>query len=71
MATNVADVSSKQEGLSTVPIAAGFLSISKGKLYAMLHSGECPSVRFGKSVRIPWVWLHAQAGIVQNSEVAR
>lgn len=71
MSTIVSDGIPKQQGLSTIPVAAGFLSISKGKLYAMLNSGECPSVRFGKSVRIPWVWLHAKAAIVQNNEVAR
>ena len=50
-------------GLCSIPDAAEFLSVSRGKMYSMLNAGDCPSKRFGKSVRIPWVWLLAQAEI--------
>ena len=61
----------KQQGLSSIPDAAGFLSMSRGKLYQLINAGEIPSKRFGKSVRIPWAWLHAQAEVSEESEVSR
>lgn len=60
------------EGLCSIPKAAEYLSISRGKMYAMINAGECPSKRFGKSVRVPWAWLHAQAAVASDEgEVAR
>lgn len=60
------------KGLCSIPEAAKFLSISRGKVYLMINSGECPSKRFGKSVRIPWEWLLKQAEIPgDEGEVAR
>jgi excisionase family DNA binding protein len=53
-------------GLAAVTQAAKYLSISRGKMYAMVNSGECPSKRFGKSVRVPWAWLHAQAELADD-----
>ena len=50
-------------GLCSIPDAAAFLSVSRGKMYSMLNAGDCPSKRFGKSVRIPWQWLLAQAEV--------
>jgi excisionase family DNA binding protein len=59
-------------GLAPIPVSAAFLSISRGKMYAMVNSGECPSKRFGKSVRIPWAWLLQQAEVASDdSEVSR
>ena len=55
-------------GLCSIPQAAEFLSVSRGKMYAMLHAGECPSKRFGKSVRIPWAWLLKQAEIPHGED---
>ena len=55
-------------GLCSIPAAAEFLSVSRGKMYSMLNSGECPSKRYGKSVRIPWAWLHAQAEVASGDE---
>ena len=57
-----------QQGLATVPTAAEFLAVSRGKIYSMLNAGECPSKRFGKSVRIPWAWLHAQAEVASDDD---
>ena len=52
-----------QIGLASIPAAAAFLSVSRSKLYSMMNAGQCPSRRFGKSVRIPWVWLIQQASV--------
>lgn len=59
-------VKNHQNGLAAIPAAATFLAVSRGKLYQMIHAGECPSKRFGRSVRVPWAWLHAQASFDQN-----
>lgn len=40
-------------------------------MYAMLNAGDCPSKRFGKSVRIPWTWLLKQAEVAEDSEVSK
>ena len=62
----------QRTGLASIPEAAAFISVSRGKMYAMINAGECPSKRFGKSVRIPWQWLHAQADISSDEgEVSR
>ncbi len=50
-------------GLASIPVAAEFLSLSRNKLYQLINSGAVPSKRFGRSVRIPWQWLHQQAQI--------
>jgi len=52
-----------QIGLASIPAAAAFLSVSRSKIYSMMNAGECPSRRFGKSVRIPWVWLIQLASV--------
>lgn len=62
----------RQQGLCSIPEAAAYISVSRGKMYAMINAGECPSKRFGKSVRIPWAWLHAQAEVKsEECEVSR
>ena len=50
-------------GLASIPVAAAYLSLSKNKLYQLVNSGEVPSKRFGRAVRIPWKWLHEQARV--------
>jgi excisionase family DNA binding protein len=51
--------------LLTVEEAARFLRLSRAKTYALAASGDLPSVRLGKSVRIPrarlMAWLDAQS----------
>ncbi len=48
--------------------AAEMLGLGRSKVYAMLASGELPSVRIGKSVRVPtealrlWVQERVNAG---------
>jgi excisionase family DNA binding protein len=34
--------------------AARLCAVSKAKLYKMVHEGSIPSVKFGKSLRIPY-----------------
>lgn len=68
MASIVAEL--PRQGLCSIPKAAEFLSISRAKLYQLINSGEVPSRRFGKSVRVPWQWLHAQAAVDSEVEVA-
>lgn len=41
------------DGLVDVETAASFLGIRRAKLYTLLASGELPSVKIGKSRRIP------------------
>lgn len=48
-------------GLASIKEAAEYLALSPGKLYLMINSGQCPVKRFGRSVRVPWQWLHDQA----------
>ncbi len=71
MQSNQVTEQGKKQGLCSIPDAAAFLSISRGKLYMMLNAGEIPSKRFGKSVRIPWAWLHAQAEVSDEGQVSR
>jgi len=60
------------QGLCSIPEAAKYLAVSRGKMYAMINANECPSKRFGKSVRIPWAWLHAKAEVKSDEgEVSR
>jgi len=41
-----------EDGLLTVDEAARFLRISRAKAYGMAQTGELPTVRMGRSVRI-------------------
>jgi len=41
------------DGLERVSQAAKFLGISRSKLYRLIESGVLPSVRLGRSRRIP------------------
>lgn len=60
-------------GLATVPQAAAFLALSRGKLYSSIETGVIPHKRFGRSVRIPWQWLYQQAELPadETGEVSR
>ena len=69
----IIDKPTSQVGLCSIVQAAKFLSLSRGKLYQLVNAGEVPCRKFGKSVRVPWSWLHAQADIANgtDSEVAQ
>ena len=53
--------------LLTVKETAALLSISKNSVYALISDGTLPSVRLGRSVRVPRFalegWIGEQAGI--------
>lgn len=61
MGTVAAEQTAKKTGLANVVEAASFLALSKNRVYQGIQAGEIPAKRFGKSVRIPWAWLHQQA----------
>ena len=42
-----------EDGLVTVPEAAGFLRLSRSKVYALMEQGELAFVKLGRSRRIP------------------
>jgi excisionase family DNA binding protein len=52
--------------LLRIPKAAGMLDLSVAKVYAMAASGQLPSIRVGRAVRIPaaslsdWVETHTR-----------
>lgn len=49
--------------------AAEILGIARSRTYALIASGELPSVRIGKSVRVPLAALHEwvdRLGSVEN-----
>jgi len=37
----------------TVAEVAGMMRVSKMTVYRMVHSGELPAIRFGRSFRVP------------------
>lgn len=43
--------------LATTVEAAAYLRLSKSMINKLVASGEIPSRRFGRAVRIPWKWL--------------
>jgi excisionase family DNA binding protein len=47
------DVQNGGKLLLRVHEAAEILSIARSKAYAMVHAGELPSVKLGKSIRVP------------------
>ena len=49
------------DGLCTISEAKDFLKISRSTLYEFLRSGEIPSVKVGRSCRIPRKALHEYA----------
>jgi excisionase family DNA binding protein len=51
----------QKTGFAAIVVAADFLSLSRNHTYGLVRSGVIPSQRFGRSLRIPWRWLHAQA----------
>lgn len=54
-------------GLARVTEAAKFLGVSRPYVYKLIRHGEIPTKRIGSAVRIPWVWLEAQAAEPQQS----
>lgn len=61
------NISSEKLLLGITEVAA-LLSLGRSKTYALIAAGELPSIRLGKSVRVPaqklreWVQERSQAG---------
>jgi excisionase family DNA binding protein len=48
-------------GFATKHETAQYLRLSFGMVEKLIAAGEIPIVRFGRSVRVRWSWLRAQA----------
>ena len=57
-ATNGAPKSVAQVKFLTVAEVAALMRVSKMTVYRLLHSGELPSVRVGRSFRVPADAVH-------------
>ena len=59
-------IESSEKLLLRVSETAELLSVARSKAYAMVQAGELPSVRMGKSVRVPAQalrdWVARQVG---------
>lgn len=55
----------QREGLATIAEAAEFLQLATPTVYALIHKGQIPGRRFGRTVRIPWGWLLAAADVTE------
>ena len=49
-------------GFATAIETASYLRLSKAMVHKLIAAGSIPAVRYGRAVRIPWVWLRLQAG---------
>jgi len=59
----------------TVPEVAALLRISRGSCYEAIRTGQIPSLRFGRSIRIPRYalqqLLNAQGNDGKNEDVVQ
>jgi excisionase family DNA binding protein len=55
-------VGDNASGFATPAEAAAFLGLSKAMIHKLIGEEKMPARRYGRAVRIPWVWLEAQAG---------
>jgi excisionase family DNA binding protein len=60
LSTGKRDRSAPEPGFASPIQAAWYLSLSKAMIHKMINDGEVPTVRYGRSVRIPWNWLRSQ-----------
>lgn len=61
-----------QKLLLRVGEAAEILSVARSRAYAMVAAGEIPSVKLGRSVRVPVASLHAYiASLIKDAAEAR
>lgn len=53
-----------------VPEAARLLDVSRSKAYELIRTGEIPSIRVGKTVRVPLMelemWVSRKSGAAQK-----
>jgi len=55
------DASASEPGFATPVEAARFLRLSKAMIHKLIAEGTLPACRYGRAVRIPWLWLKQQA----------
>ena len=53
----------ERAGLATPAEAARFLRLSRAMVFKLIGEEKIPVRRFGRAVRIPWIWLRDQAGM--------
>ncbi|HEX2264036.1 MAG TPA: helix-turn-helix domain-containing protein [Pseudonocardiaceae bacterium] len=63
MPTNEQAVPSKVQFLTVAEVAA-MMRVSKMTVYRLVHAGELPAVRVGRSFRVPEVAVH---GYLENA----
>ncbi|EID53994.1 helix-turn-helix domain-containing protein [Saccharomonospora xinjiangensis] len=56
---NDQDVPGRQVQFLTVAEVAALMRVSKMTVYRLVHSGELPAVRVGKSFRVPEQAVHS------------
>jgi excisionase family DNA binding protein len=49
-----------ERGFATSVEAASFLGITRQGVSKLAHEGKIPFRRFGRALRIPWMWLLEQ-----------
>ena len=55
--------SNEELGFATVAEAAIYLHVSKAMVHKLVAQGRIPASRFGRAVRISWVWLKREAAL--------
>jgi excisionase family DNA binding protein len=50
-----------QGAFATTLEAAQFLGLSKAMIHKMIRGEQMPARRYGRAIRIPTSWLHAEA----------
>ena len=54
-------IAKEWSGFATPAEAAEFLRLSKAMIHKLIGEGKMPACRYGRAVRIPWLWLTSQA----------
>jgi excisionase family DNA binding protein len=54
-------------GFASANEAAAYLSLSRAMITKLTRTGEMPHRRYGRSLRIPWSWLHQQVEQVEQA----
>ena len=65
------DTMHEKSGFATQQEAAVFIGINRKTLYRMIQRGEVDVRRYGRTVRIPWAWLHDQASNKKAEQIAQ
>ena len=56
-------------GLATPTEAARFLQLSRSIVFKLIAQRKIPTWRYGRAVRVPWMWLISPSQTVLRSEV--